>query len=94
MLSSLIEISGQRKSFQAFRIVSSAIVASAGRISGSRTRTNTPRRLQPSIIAASSISFGRRTKNWRIRKMLIAVAIQGRKSDGSVPTMPSAEYIL
>ena len=46
-----------------------ATAASAGRDIGRATFHQIPRRLRPSMVAASSTSFGRATKYWRIRKV-------------------------
>ena len=59
--------SGQRKSFQTDRKVSTATVLSGGPISGSRMLRRIRSRPAPSMSAASSSSTGSERKNCRSR---------------------------
>src|SRR6185437_730992 len=84
----VITISGHRKSFHVHRNVTIPRVASAGSESGSTIRKSTPRRVQPSIRAASSRSTGSVRKNWRKRKMPNGVTRFGAIRPPSESTRP------
>ncbi len=63
LASTPLRISANRNSFQETRKAKMAATTSPGAAIGITIRINTPRREQPSIIAASSTSRGTSTKN-------------------------------
>ena len=83
-----IVMSGQRKSFQTLRNVSTDRVASGAPISGSTICTRVRTRPAPSTLAASSRSAGIDRKNCRSRKTPNGVARLGSASDASESTRP------
>src|SRR3954471_14445584 len=85
----LTAISGQVRSFQVVRNVSTATVLSAGRDSGSTIVNSTRSREQPSIHAASSSSRGRDRKNWRSRNTANGVTSDGTMSAPRLSIRPS-----
>ena len=69
MLSELVTMSGQRKSFQAPMKVKIASVAIPGAASGKTIERRIRHSEAPSMRADSRISSGMDLRNWRIRKM-------------------------
>lgn len=69
MLSEFVTIKGHIKLFQFVTNVKIASVATVGSASGNAILKNVWKRLQPSILAASSKSVGSPKKYWRIKNI-------------------------
>ena len=69
MLSEFVTINGHIKLFQVVTNVKIARVATVGRANGNAILKNVWNKLQPSIFADSSKSFGNPKKYWRIKNI-------------------------
>src|SRR5690625_6076628 len=79
----LVTRMGHRKAFQEAMKASRVTVSITGRLMGITTDQRKRRWVAPSMRAASHRSKGMPAKNWRIRKMLTAFAMNGTVSEGN-----------